>query len=173
MMIIIRIARVMINSNPNTILPSPAYFAPRLFVCVRFTLQTLATPPGTTSGQVLSQDLPTSREDMFLLAKIAQKTLQILSTAHTRLVTKHCDDHKSQSLSIHTDCDARIHPPYDSTKCQTNALFNMGAPLPKNNGSIVQVASISLHLSTRRTKRPIKRQINQGKTQSRSIWWVL
>ena len=46
----------MIKSNLNTILRSSAYFAPRLFVCVRFTLQTLATPPGTTSGQVLSQD---------------------------------------------------------------------------------------------------------------------
>ena len=72
-MIIIRIARVMINSNLNAILPSSAYFAPRLFVCVRFTLQTLATPPGTTSGLDLSQVLPTSREDIFLLKNIAQK----------------------------------------------------------------------------------------------------
>ena len=145
----------MIKSNLNTILRSSAYFAPRLFVCVRFTLQTLATPPGTTSGQVLSQDSGLThiqRRHIPPRKDCAKKTLQILSTAHTRLVTKHCDDRKSQSLSIHTDCDARIHPPYDSTKCQTNALPNVGTPLPKNNGSIVQVASIPLHLSTRRLR---------------------
>ena len=72
-MIIIRIEIVLINSNLNTILPSPAYFAPSLFVCARFTLQTLATPPGTPLGQVLSQVLPTSREDIFFLTKIVQK----------------------------------------------------------------------------------------------------
>ena len=82
-MIIIRIARVMINSNLNTILPSLAYFAPRLFVCVRFTLQTLATPPGTTSGQVLSQVLPTYIEDIHLIKNLAQKiSAKIIDRPH-------------------------------------------------------------------------------------------
>ena len=82
-MIIIGIARVMINSNLNTILPCPAYFAPRLFVCVRFTLQTLATPPGTTSGQVLSQVLPTYIEDILLIKNFAQKiSAKIIDRPH-------------------------------------------------------------------------------------------
>ena len=88
---------------------------------------------------------------------LRKKSLQRLSTAHTRLVTKHCDDRKSQSLSIHTDCDARIHPPYDSTKCQTNALFNVGAPPAQKQWQHCSSCFYSSSSEYKETKRPIKR----------------